>query len=156
MDKVDTVSARLSALGLPAAARAHASAVAKYSAQASTPGRNKRTLGRKAEHLLRFNFTKNNKGRWTWRAKVTLPAGSLSPCLDSLPPGALQAAWQRDSLGEFMLYINFECLIHHNTLRKILGKEGLLVLYVRGLTVSKLRAALEDPSWERLERVKLT
>lgn len=151
---VDDVYLRLVRDAPNAPARLHASAVAKYSAMAASPARNKKVKGRKSEHLLRYNFTKNNKGRWTWCAKVWLPPGVLSPVLDSLPPGALHACWSpRDSLGEYMLYINFECVIHHKTLEKILRKEGLQICYIRGLTMADLKSVWG--LWEKLERKPL-
>jgi len=147
---VDEVYLRLRTVGVPAAERAHVSAVAKYAAMAATPGRNKKLLRRAEGPCFQYNGKKNNKGRWTWSAKVSLPPGARSPCLDALPPGALQAAWHKDSLGEFMLYLNFEARVHHKTLEKILRKEGLLVIYIKGATVSTLRQALADPAWDRI------
>lgn len=153
---VDDCWLRLTADAANAPARLHASAVAKYSAMADTPGRNKKLI-RKAPHLKKYNLKKNNKGRWCWSAKVWLPTGALSPLLDNLPAGALQAYWYKDPqlAGEYMLYLNWACLLHHNTLKKVLRKEGLEVLYIRGITVADLKRSSADPTWEKLERVPL-
>lgn len=105
-------------------------------------------------HSVSGNWTKNtgklnNRGRYTWVAQLG-PVPPAWELLDYLPPGARKACWRLESNGEYRLWIAFTVLVHHSSLRKLLSKEGLNVLYLNGCTYRELQANYDVTAYNKL------
>lgn len=122
MEEVDGVTLRLT--------QAQCRAVIKLYHQSQQAGRKAGTKNR--EHFGK----QNNRGRFCWRVKT------LCPVEESV--AGLKWACQTgpDQTGEYMVYMVFEVLVHHNTVRKLLKKNN--VQYISGVTQGECERVLKE------------
>lgn len=89
-------------------------------------------------YTTKYAGKKNQLGRRTWMAVVG-PVPKGHEVLDYLPPGCSLATWDAPgATGETCVWFAFPVLVHHQTLRKIIGKAGLEYVYIRGCTYKEV------------------
>lgn len=94
-------------------------------------------------YKTKYGGTRNQRGRYTWMA-VLGPVPAHCEVLDCLPPGAEAATWSAPdpATGQRRIWLRFKALVHHSTVRKILGNLDLDVDYIHGCKVKDLQEAL--------------
>lgn len=123
MDTVDNVKAKLAA----ARSRADTELYRAYKKRLSQPLFRCRHSN---NPYSKYNYTRPNRGRYVWAAKTI-------GFLDYLPLEVSRLAVSKmDGFGEWLMVFRFEAPIHHETLRKLLKKWQLEVIYIKGVTVS--------------------
>lgn len=103
----------------------------------------------KDKPAYKYNYTRPNRGRYIWAVKS-------KGYLDYLP---VEVAWlavsPMDYLGEHYMVMGFRTCVHHNTLRYILNKYKLEVLYIRGSTRNEMEKYVNENNFKYYCRDKL-
>lgn len=129
MAAVDNVSVRLG----EARMALHRELVAKAKARYEKPAF--RAYGPNAK----YNGSHPAGGRYDWAVKTTDIVEVLIPECDYIVAMAAP-----DNLGEYMSFFHFSTRVHWQTMRKMLRKHGIGVLYVVGCTMDDSDRAADN------------
>lgn len=93
----------------------------------------------KKGYNTKYAGKENQLGRRTWVATVG-PVPTGHEVLDFLPSGCSLATWDPPGInGEIRVWFAFPVLVHHQTLRKLIGRAGLEYVYCHGCTYKEVQ-----------------
>jgi len=96
-----------------------------------------------AGNKTKYGGTQNHRGRYCWVAVIG-PVPATCEVVDYLPPAVKVVTWSAPEVGtgQRRIWLEFKALVHHQTVRKILGKMDLDVDYVNGCKVRDVQEAM--------------